>query len=230
MEKPPLKGSCFQSVWKQCTIQGSSISEKPYCLDWQSAPSYFPSFNHNFARTDVTNHLEHQAAGFVFPSRKFVHIQRTQGRTSLSLALELKPSLTHSTRIQKAGQRELETSCNIICLLEFAYDSCLNLHCAAVSHRILCCVEFQLDPASVESSLRYSLATSDLFGVVQQSRLFSIPLTWLLCTSVSLFVCYLQILGTFEMLSSNSLLSGQVCGSCLNKSHSVIHVKIYSPA
>lgn len=27
------------SVWKQCTIQGSSISEEPHCLRWQPARS-----------------------------------------------------------------------------------------------------------------------------------------------------------------------------------------------
>lgn len=40
MEKPPLGGLMFSfTVWKRCTIQGSSISEQPHCLKWQSAQS-----------------------------------------------------------------------------------------------------------------------------------------------------------------------------------------------
>lgn len=38
--KNHLRGLVFSfTVWKQCTIQGSSISEKPHCLKWQLAQS-----------------------------------------------------------------------------------------------------------------------------------------------------------------------------------------------
>lgn len=144
MEKPPLGGLMFSfTVWKRCTIQGSSISEQPHCLKWQSAQSCAAiSLLSTPTLPDLmwpTSRFQDHSAGVMTPTCscpffsylvlvQFLHHRKLEHFCQYRLSVLFYKDVRYKN-LKKQCREGKSLLPVILCACWNLHDSYLNLHC-----------------------------------------------------------------------------------------------------